>query len=85
MSIIIETCPKCGHDLTDLVIDTYPPIPQKKCFNCGWEWTGEREEVKIVTLEMFKKYHEHLMNYIEHGDGINLDEILEEEPVEKEE
>lgn len=42
-------------------------------------------ENKIVTLEMFKKYHEHLMNYIEHGDGINLDEILEEEPVENEE
>lgn len=45
MAIIIETCPKCGHDLHDLVICTYPPIPQKKCFNCGWEWTGEPEEV----------------------------------------
>ena len=45
MAIIIETCPKCGHDLTDLVICTYPPIPQKKCFNCGWSWEGEREEV----------------------------------------
>ena len=43
--IIIETCPKCGHDLTDLVIATHPPIPQKKCFGCGWEWTGEREEI----------------------------------------
>ena len=43
--IIIETCPKCGHDLTDLVICTYPPIPQKKCFNCGWSWEGKREEV----------------------------------------
>lgn len=46
--IIIETCPKCGHDLTDLVIATYPPIPQKKCFGCGWEWTGEREEIVRV-------------------------------------
>lgn len=45
MAIIIETCPKCGHDLTDLVLATYPPIPQKKCFGCGWEWTGEREEI----------------------------------------
>lgn len=45
MAIIIETCPKCGHDLTDLVICTYPPIPQKKCFNCGWSWKCEREEV----------------------------------------
>lgn len=45
MAIIIETCPKCGHDLRDLIITTYPPIPQKKCFSCGWEWTGEPEEV----------------------------------------
>ena len=43
--IIIETCPRCGHDLTDLVIATYPPIPQKKCYGCGWEWTGEPEQV----------------------------------------
>jgi hypothetical protein len=46
--IIIETCPKCGHDLTDLVLATYPPIPQKKCFGCGWEWTCEREEIVRV-------------------------------------
>lgn len=45
---IIETCPKCGHDLVDLVIATYPPIPQKKCFSCGWEWTGKAEEVVRV-------------------------------------
>lgn len=46
--MIIETCPECGHDLVDLVLTTYPPIPQKKCFNCGWEWTSEREEVVRV-------------------------------------
>lgn len=34
--IIIETCPKCGHDLQDEVICTYPPIPRKVCWNCGW-------------------------------------------------
>lgn len=45
---IIETCPRCGHDLVDIVLTTYPPIPQKKCFNCGWEWSGEREEVMRV-------------------------------------
>lgn len=43
--IIIETCPKCGHDLYDVVIATYPPIPKKECFNCGWHWEGKREEV----------------------------------------
>jgi hypothetical protein len=45
MAIIIETCPKCGFDLHDTIIATNPPIPQKKCFECGWEWTGEPEEV----------------------------------------
>lgn len=45
MAIIIETCPKCGHDLMDEVICTYPPIPKKSCPSCGWSWEGEREEV----------------------------------------
>ena len=43
--IIIETCPKCGHDLFDSVICTNPPIPKKECHNCGWTWEGQREEV----------------------------------------
>ena len=45
MAIIIETCPKCGHDLKDLIIATFPPIPKKECWNCGWSWIGEPEEV----------------------------------------
>lgn len=48
---IIETCPWCGGDLVDLVLTTYPPIPQKRCFNCGWSWTGEREEVVRVPFD----------------------------------
>lgn len=46
--IIINTCPKCGHDLTNLIITTNPPIPKKECHNCGWSWEGKREDVKIV-------------------------------------
>lgn len=46
--IIIETCPKCGHDLHDEVICTYPPIHCKVCYNCGWSWEGEQEEVVRV-------------------------------------
>lgn len=48
MAIIIETCPKCGHDLKDLMIATYPPIPRKECWNCGWSWEGEPEKVVRV-------------------------------------
>jgi hypothetical protein len=46
--IIIETCPKCGRDLHDLVLATNPPIPKKACPNCGWEWTGEPDQVLRV-------------------------------------
>ena len=46
--IVIETCPKCGHDLRDEVICTYPPIPRKVCWNCGWSWTGEPEKITRV-------------------------------------
>lgn len=46
MAIIIETCPKCGAVLHDIVLTTYPPIPKKECFSCGWSWTGEPEEIE---------------------------------------
>lgn len=54
--IIIETCPECGHDLMDEVITTYPPIPQKKCYNCGFTWTGTQEEVIRVPFKKYKDY-----------------------------
>ena len=41
---IIYTCPRCGCDLLDLVINTNPPINRKECPNCGWSWEGEPEE-----------------------------------------
>ena len=46
--IIIETCPKCGHDLLDVLLTTYPAIPKKECPSCGWSWTGQREEIVRV-------------------------------------
>ena len=46
--IIIETCPKCGHDLQDEVICTYPPILCKVCCNCGWSQTGKPEKITRV-------------------------------------
>lgn len=45
---IIETCPKCGHDLIDIMLTSNPPIPRKECWNCGWSWEGEQEEVVRV-------------------------------------
>ena len=48
--IVIETCPKCGNDLRDEVICTYPPIPRKVCWNCGWSWTGKPEKITRVAF-----------------------------------
>ena len=41
---IIETCPKCGHDLLDSVIAVMPPISRKECTHCGWSWEGKPED-----------------------------------------
>lgn len=43
--IIIETCPKCGHDLHDIMLASFPPIPRKECLVCGWSCEGEREQI----------------------------------------
>lgn len=49
--IVIETCPKCGSDLFEEVICTYPPIPRKVCGNCGWSWTGGPEKIVRVPFD----------------------------------
>lgn len=51
MSILIETCPKCGAELQNIVIATFPPIPQKKCFKCGWRWEGKPEKIEYRQFE----------------------------------
>ena len=42
---IIETCPRCGADLIDVVIATCPEIIRKECWSCGWASQGEKEEI----------------------------------------
>ena len=47
-------------------------------------------EKKLVTWEMFKKYHEHLVGYIGENDGLTLDDeetchMTSEEEVEENE
>lgn len=34
--MLIYTCPKCGTDLDEIVITTYPPIYKRTCPKCGW-------------------------------------------------
>lgn len=42
---IIETCPRCGADLIDVVIAACPEIIRKECWSCGWASQGEKEEI----------------------------------------
>ena len=53
--IVIETCPKCGGELQHIIFATYPPIPHKRCSNCGWSWTGEMEKVIRVPFDERKE------------------------------
>ena len=48
---IIETCPVCGSDLYDEVIDVYPPIQRKICSKCGWSLAGRNEEVVRIPFK----------------------------------
>lgn len=43
--IVIETCPKCGHDLQDIVFCTDHPYISKKCYECGWRWYSKPEQI----------------------------------------
>lgn len=45
MAKIIYTCPKCGTDLIDTVMRTYPAKYQYWCPSCGWTYTEDHEEV----------------------------------------
>lgn len=54
--MIIETCPKCGHDLQHLVFATYPPIPAWYCPNCEWRYE-KRENIVRVPFEPPKDEH----------------------------
>ena len=51
ISMIIETCPKCGGELKHISLTTYPPISKKVCTACGWSWTEERESDSYVPFD----------------------------------
>lgn len=80
MAIIIETCPKCGHDLHDIMLASNPPIPKKECFNCGWSWQGEPEQIIRVPFS-----DEHIepviINNIEESDIDLFKEVLRQQPI----
>lgn len=49
--MIIYTCPKCGGDLVDYVITTYPPVEAKKCLRCGWMWESQTTPICRIVFD----------------------------------
>ena len=51
---IIYTCPKCGHDLQELMLPSNPPQYEKRCPNCGWNHIEKQDDgfVRIPYNEM---------------------------------
>lgn len=46
-TIIEYVCPKCGGELTEMVIATLPPIYVSRCLHCGWEIEKKQQVIKI--------------------------------------
>lgn len=53
--MIINTCPKCGCDLTDVMLASYPPIHEKHCYHCGWSWTEKSEHITRIPFIPFEE------------------------------
>ena len=47
MSIIVYTCPKCGEELEEEVLASYPPIYVTRCRSCGWKTEKQDDILKI--------------------------------------
>ena len=46
MAVFIETCPKCGKDLTKWTVYNLPYTEHYMC-ECGFEWHGNMFERRI--------------------------------------
>lgn len=46
---IIYTCPKCGHDLQELMLPSNPPQYEKHCPNCGWSHIEKQQNDVVRT------------------------------------
>lgn len=51
MSMIIYTCPKCGADLEEIVLCSYPPQYEKRCPKCGYSYTEKADIIRIPYVE----------------------------------
>ena len=45
--MIVYTCPKCGSDLQEIVLTSYPPQSKMYCTNCNWSHIETDKVYKI--------------------------------------
>ncbi len=81
--MIIETCPRCGHDLIKIMLTSNPPIHKKECWSCGWSWIGEPEKIERVpfggnSFNEDKPSYLGKRSYLSLVDDSIIDEITEE-------
>lgn len=56
--IVIQICPKCGHDLTDVVYTSFPPIQGVQCFHCGYQhFEPHKELIRVPYDPQFDDIH----------------------------
>jgi len=58
--MIVYTCPRCGGDLEETLLTSYPPQHEVCCNNCGWTHVTREEIRKIpypTTLDLVDAVH----------------------------
>lgn len=49
--MIIQTCPKCGADLHEMMLASAPPIHVKECLSCGYRYERREEVIRVPFVE----------------------------------
>ena len=64
--MIVETCPKCGEPLMDIMLTSNPPIPRKECYKCGWSWTGEPEKIEYKSFTLQQENEDDFISFLKY-------------------
>lgn len=65
---IIYTCPKCGHDLEEIILTSNPPQHEKRCSNCGWHHIIEEKQDFFIRIP----YTEREKNIVDLDNGWSI-------------
>jgi predicted RNA-binding Zn-ribbon protein involved in translation (DUF1610 family) len=49
--MFVCVCPKCGGDLTFVLLTSYPPQPKYSCNKCGFSRVETKQVVRVTLKE----------------------------------